>query len=55
METSVCCTEFPRIEQNHPTPISSVDDALGMSFLSNFKFEINSGDKTLKLLRVDAD
>jgi clan AA aspartic protease (TIGR02281 family) len=28
---------------------------LGMSFLGNFKFEINSADKTLKLLRVDSD
>jgi aspartyl protease family protein len=28
---------------------------LGMSFLGNFKFEINSADKTLKLLRVDSE
>ncbi len=30
----MCCTEFPRIKQNQPTPISSVDDALAVLQLS---------------------
>jgi clan AA aspartic protease (TIGR02281 family) len=34
---------------------SEAEPLLGMSFLGNFKFEINSADKTLKLLRIDSD
>jgi clan AA aspartic protease (TIGR02281 family) len=34
---------------------SEAEPLLGMSFLSNFKFEINTGEQTLKLLRVDAE
>ena len=34
---------------------SDAEPLLGMSFLGNFKFEINTADKTLKMLRVDAE
>jgi aspartyl protease family protein len=34
---------------------NDAEPLLGLSFLGNFKFEINKGEKTLKLLRVDAD
>ncbi|MFK8110735.1 MAG: TIGR02281 family clan AA aspartic protease [Rubripirellula sp.] len=33
---------------------SDAEPLLGMSFLGNFKFEINSAERTLKLLRVEA-
>lgn len=34
---------------------NDAEPLLGMSFLGNFKFEINTADKTLKMLRVDAE
>ena len=34
---------------------TEAEPLLGMSFLGNFKFEIDSAEKTLKLLRVDSD
>jgi aspartyl protease family protein len=34
---------------------SSAEPLLGMSFLGNFKFEIDSASKTLKMLRVQAE
>lgn len=34
---------------------TSAEPLLGMSFLGNFKFEIDTADKSLKLLRVKAD
>ncbi len=34
---------------------TDAEPLLGMSFLGNFKFEINTADKTLKMLRVNAE
>lgn len=34
---------------------TDAEPLLGLSFLSNFKFEINAADRTLKLLRVKSD
>lgn len=34
---------------------SDAEPLLGMSFLGNFKFEINTADKTLKMLRIKAE
>ena len=34
---------------------ADAEPLLGMSFLGNFKFEINTAEKTLKMLRVDAE
>ena len=38
----------------HPSA-NGAEPLLGMSFLGNFKFEINANDKTLKMLRVSAE
>ena len=34
---------------------TNAEPLLGMSFLGKFKFEINSNEKTLKMLRVNAE
>ena len=34
---------------------TDAEPLLGMSFLGNFKFEINTSAKTLKMLRVNAE
>jgi clan AA aspartic protease (TIGR02281 family) len=33
----------------------TAEPLLGMSFLDHFKFEINAADRTLKMLRVNAE
>ena len=36
------------------TTAPGAEPLLGMSFLENFRFEINAAERTLKMLRVDA-